>query len=119
MKSILLCLVTLIMLSFSASAQKTSAKFKVYGNCGMCEERIEKAAMGVDGVSKADWYKETKMMKVTFDSGKTNLEAIHQAIANVGHDTDLVTAKDEVYNSLHSCCLYERPKNKKEKKDKK
>ena len=32
-------------------------KFKVYGNCGMCEKRIEKAASSVDGVSKADWDK--------------------------------------------------------------
>lgn len=119
MKNILFSLILLITMSaLPAMAQKESAKFKVYGNCGMCEDRIEKAALGVDGVSKADWYKETKMMKVTFDSSKTNPEAIHQAIAKVGHDTDLVRAKDEVYNALHSCCLYERPKQQKDKKEK-
>jgi|GEM_PF-7057758 len=28
--------------------------FKVYGNCGMCENRIEKAALGVKGVNSDD-----------------------------------------------------------------
>jgi len=29
----------------------------------MCEKRIEKAALGVDGVSIADWNKETKQLR--------------------------------------------------------
>ena len=54
-------------------------KLKVYGNCEMCEERIEKAVKAIDGVTKADWYKETKMLKVTFDESKVKLEDIHNA----------------------------------------
>ena len=59
-------------------------------------------------ITKADWDKETKMMEVTFDPEKTNLEAIEQAIADVGYDTDTAKAKDEVYDKLHSCCKYDR-----------
>ena len=42
-------------------------KFKVYGNCGMCESRIEKAAKTVDGVTAADWNKETKILSRSSD----------------------------------------------------
>ena len=54
----------------------------------MCEARIEKAAKSVEGVSKADWNKDTKMMEVTFDDAKTNVDKVETAIAKVGHDTD-------------------------------
>lgn len=91
-------------------ASNKTEKIKVYGNCSMCEKRIEKAASGVDGVSKADWDKETKMLEVTFDDVKTDIKKVHKAVAAVGHDTDEVKAKDEVYNALHDCCKYERPK---------
>lgn len=83
-------------------------KFKVGGKCGMCETRIEKAAMTVSGVSAAEWDKETQMIEVTFDEAKTSILKVHEAIAEVGHDTELVKADDETYASLPSCCDYER-----------
>jgi copper chaperone CopZ len=82
--------------------------FKVWGNCGMCENRIEKAALGVEGVNSADWDKETKMLKLTCDASKTKVENIHKAIAKVGHDTDKAKADDEVYSKLPGCCKYDR-----------
>ncbi len=95
--------------SFSVSAQEVKIeKFKVYGNCGMCENRIEKAASGLDGVTKADWDQETLMLEVTFNKEKLKIDDIHQAIADVGHDTEKVKADDEVYNALPGCCKYER-----------
>ncbi|MEY3194639.1 MAG: hypothetical protein RIQ78_736, partial [Bacteroidota bacterium] len=42
-----------------------TAKFKVYGNCGMCEQRIEKAA-SIKGVKSADWDVDTKILSITF-----------------------------------------------------
>jgi len=94
-------------LSLWAQSGKTE-KFEVAGNCGMCETRIEKAAKSVEGVSTADWDKETKMIEVKFDAEKTNLHKIHQAIAEVGHDTKMHKASDEVYDKLPACCKYER-----------
>ncbi|MCY1636492.1 heavy-metal-associated domain-containing protein [Marinifilum sp. D737] len=105
---LLLGIVAMITLSYSAQAENKKASFKVSGNCGMCEKTIEKAAKSVDGVSMADWDKKTKVIKVSFDTEKTSLDAIHKAIAKVGYDTEKVKAKDEVYNKLHSCCKYER-----------
>ena len=89
------------------AADKTE-KFKVKGNCGMCEKRIEKAALSVDGVSKADWDKETKKLAVVFDEGKTNIDKIEVAVAKVGHDTPKHKASNEVYSKLPGCCKYDR-----------
>ena len=80
----------------------------VAGNCGMCEARITKAAKGVNGVSDISWNKDTKMMKVSFDGGTTNLSEIEIAIAKVGHDTKNHKAKEVVYDELPACCHYER-----------
>lgn len=83
-------------------------KFKVAGNCGMCETRIEKAAKSVDGVTSAEWDKDTKMIEVSFDDTKADIQKIHEVIAGVGHDTELVKADDETYDNLPACCKYER-----------
>jgi len=94
-------------LSLSAQSGKTE-KFEVAGNCGMCKTRIEKAAKSVAGVSAANWDKESKMTEVTYDSQKTDIHKIHQAIAKAGHDTKMHKASAEVYDELPGCCKYER-----------
>ena len=110
MKS-LIAIVILLLGFGSLQAQDATTKtekFKVYGNCGMCESRIEKAVKSIDGVSAADWDQDTKMIEVTFDSEKTDLDKIHQAIADAGHDTDLKKADDKTYDDLPGCCHYDR-----------
>ena len=95
--------------TFSLFAQTVKTeKFEVAGNCGMCEARIEKAAKAVDGVSSAEWDKETKMIEVAFIPEKTDVHKIQQAIAKVGHDTKMYKAEDGVYDELPACCKYER-----------
>jgi copper chaperone CopZ len=109
MKTKVLSLVALfIMGAFSVFAANKTEKIEVKGNCGMCEKRIEKAASAVEGVSKADWNKETKKLEVTFDDAKTSLDKVEIAITKVGHDTPHHKAKDEVYNELPGCCKYDR-----------
>lgn len=109
MKTKVLSLVALFMLgAVTVFAGNKTEKFKVYGNCGMCETRIEKAAKSVEGVSKADWNKDTKMMEVTFDDSKTDMHEVKMAIAKAGHDTDMHKATDEAYNNLPGCCHYDR-----------
>ena len=90
-----------------ASSKKIiETKFEVQGVCGMCEKRIEEAALRTKGVKVADWDKESKVLKVVFNSQKTSLEAIHANIAEKGHSTELVTAEKEVYKKLPDCCQY-------------
>lgn len=78
---------------------------KVSGNCDMCKARIEKAAK-VDGVSKAEWNAKSKLLSVTYDPAKTNLEQIGKKVAAAGHDTEKVKATDAVYDKLPGCCKY-------------
>lgn len=99
----------LMVITLSVFASSKTEKFKVYGNCGMCESRIEKAAESVDGVESADWNKETKMIEITYDESITDSDKIQLVIAGVGHDTEDYKAKDEVYNELPGCCQYDRP----------
>jgi copper chaperone CopZ len=89
-------------------AESISKKVEVKGNCGMCEKRIEKAALSVDGVSGAEWDKKTKQLEVTFDDSKTDIEKVQKAVAKAGHDTGAYKASEEVYNKLPDCCKYER-----------
>lgn len=85
-----------------------STSFKVYGNCDMCKERIEEAAMGVSGVKSAQWDTETKILNLTTEES-LNILRVHKAIAQVGHDTDKEKALKAVYDQLPECCLYSRP----------
>jgi len=94
----------------SVLAQSKTEKFKVYGNCGMCEQRIEKAALSVEGVDAVDWDKKTKMIEVAFDENKTNVNKIHLAITKAGYDTDKKKAVTTDYKGLPGCCQYDRPK---------
>jgi copper chaperone CopZ len=81
--------------------------FKVWGNCGMCKDRIEKAAKE-EGATSAAWDVKTKMVTVTFDPSKTSVDTISKKLASVGHDTEKYKADDKVYADLPGCCHYER-----------
>jgi copper chaperone CopZ len=92
----------------------TTDTFKVYGNCGMCKATIEGALKDVQGIKKAEWSTETKMMYVTYNKKQITLDDVKKRIAAVGYDTDKFKASDEVYEGLPGCCQYERPKNEQE-----
>ncbi len=89
----------------NSATELVEASFKVSGNCGMCKDRIEKTAKGIEGVETASWDKESKMLKITYKKG-VDIHVVHQKIADAGHDTEMHKAKDEVYNSLPGCCKY-------------
>jgi periplasmic mercuric ion binding protein len=120
MKSFKVFLAVLIMTGFgvnlSAQVQeniqttpKKTETFKVWGNCSMCKDRIEKAVKS-EGASEATWDSKTKMLTVTFDAKKTSVDALSRKIASVGHDTEKYKAPDDVYAKLPGCCHYERSK---------
>lgn len=104
-----------LLLTVSLSAQNKSGKvetaeFEVKGVCNMCKDRIENAAL-IKGVKKAEWNKETGMLKVIYVTKKTNLEPIRKAVAEAGHDTDKVKGNDEAYHKLPKCCAYRDSNN--------
>jgi copper chaperone CopZ len=93
----------------SNTTDKGKATFKVYGNCGMCETRIEEAIKDIEGIKSASWNAETQMMTIKYKKS-IDLDEVQKKIAAVGHDTEKYRAEDSVYNELHGCCKYDRPK---------
>lgn len=106
MKKIVLVLALLVSTISFAQNKTAKASIEVDGVCMMCKDRIEKAAIKSKGVKSAIWNVETHELKLIFDDSKTNLKAIQQNIADVGHDTKEIKASDEAYNSVHPCCMY-------------
>lgn len=106
MKTILISLFTIASLIAVGQTSKTvKTDIKVYGNCGMCKARIEKA-LDRSGVKTASWDTKSKMLSVVYNPNKLSEQQIHNFIAEVGHDTDKAKAKDETYAKLPFCCLY-------------
>jgi periplasmic mercuric ion binding protein len=105
MKKIFVLLFALTSVLSFAQSKTVSAKIKVFGNCGMCKQRIE-TALDVKGIKTAIWDSKTKMLDVVYNRSKITEQKIHEIVASVGHDTELVKAKDNVYSDLPFCCLY-------------
>lgn len=107
----------LLMTVFTISAQGQENKNKnknakytteINGNCEQCQKRIQKAAYSVPGVKSASWSVETHQLSLIINEEKCSLMDVKNAIAKVGHDTDSIKSTKEDYDSLHSCCQYER-----------
>ena len=99
----------LLFLSFVANGQELS--IKVYGACGMCQERIESNAENVIGVNSASWEQEENLLTVSYAAGLFQENELHQKMASIGHDTDKIKSSDEVYDNLHGCCKYRVEEN--------
>ena len=108
MKTLVASLASLILAGSILTAQEPSVKetqFKVFGNCGMCKTRIEKA-MQIREVKYAKWNKTTKMLSVAYLYPGLSIDSLQQRLAAVGHDTEKFKAPDSVYAALPACCLY-------------
>ena len=98
-------------LSFYAqdkSSKNEKASLEVLGNCGMCKDRIEKAAISVKGVKYASWDIPSGQLRLVYNGLKTNLDAIEKQITGSGHDTENHETTVEKYNQLPACCQYVR-----------
>ncbi len=107
--------ITLLALLFifqsNAHAQRdniTTTEITVLGNCGMCKERIEKAAYSVRGMRRADWDQQKQILELTFRNDRTDQEIIERAIAKAGHDTENFLTDENTHANLHHCCVYKR-----------
>lgn len=97
-------------ISIGQSSNIVETEFKVSGNCGMCQVRIENAAL-IKGVKKAVWDKENQSLKVIYRSDKVEILDIHKAVAKAGHDTSIIKAEDAVYSKIPYCCSYRENPN--------
>lgn len=100
---ILICI--LLLAGNKIKAQMITATLSVKGNCDMCKKRIENAA-DIKGVKNCNWDEKTKVASITYNSEKTSMVEIEQAIAKKGYDTEGVKADEEAYKKLPKCCHY-------------
>ena len=89
-------------------SKNDKASFEVLGNCGMCKDRIEKAAFSVKGVKYASWDIPSGQLRLVYNGLKTNLDVIEMQIATSGHDTENHKTTVEIYDKLPACCQYVR-----------
>jgi copper chaperone CopZ len=112
MKKTILSALSILFIGMGVNAQQSeTATFTVYGNCGMCERTIEGAVSEKDGVTLADWDRETHQMTISYNPEKISVDKVKEKIAAKGYDSDTHRAKDNTYKALPGCCQYERPKN--------
>ncbi len=72
--------------------------------CGMCEERIEKALKKIDGVVSVEADAEADTVVVTYNPEKTSRKSIEREIADLGYDAGEKKAKAEAQAKLPGCC---------------
>lgn len=115
-KTLSILFATLLMAGLSFISKSTTAQsskveeveITVLGNCGMCKDRIERAAYSVRGVRHADWEAKEQKLTLSYRNDKTELATIERAIAKAGHDTENFLTDEETHSNLHSCCIYKR-----------
>ena len=102
----ILLLLSVVVSSAQIKNSKTES-VKIYGNCGMCEAKIEKAG-SLNNIASVDWNADTKMAVLTYDPKITNPDEILKHIALAGYDSDKFLAPDDTYSKLAGCCQYDR-----------
>jgi copper chaperone CopZ len=95
-----------VLLAQNKNTEKVS--FEVTGNCEICKKRIEKSALTVKGVKAANWDIPSNLISIVYNPNRVTLLKIQNTIAQIGHDTPLAKAPDEIYNKLPLCCIYKR-----------
>ena len=109
-------LLTVFTIFFSASAfaqkQKTVEtaiiKTAIYCDhckaCETCGPRFEKTLLKEKGIQMVTLDEEAMTIKIVYNTKKTDLNAIKQAISKLGYDADEVRADPVAYEGLDGCC---------------
>ncbi len=107
-----LCLIAaFIFLSIASTTAQSSIvtdTLVVNGDCNMCKKKIETACFGLKGMKTANWDDEALKLIVSYDSTKTNADAILKRVALIGYDNQNYKADDKAYYKLDECCQYDR-----------
>ncbi len=91
MKKLLLVAAMILPMMAIAIGNANTVEFKVNGNCGGCKATIENAAK-IEGVSKAEWSVDTKMLSITYCTETVDLNDVYQKIADAGYSIEKLEA---------------------------
>lgn len=108
MKTNILIITLFAILSFglniNAQSKIEEVKIKTSAQCDMCKFTIEEAMTYAKGVKKFNLNVESKVLTVSFNTKKTNIEEIKEAVNKVGYDADETKADIKAYEKLPACC---------------
>ena len=97
-----------LLLSGSAFSQKApaAAEIKVVtsAECGTCKKILEDKLNYTKGVRFAELDVESKVLKVSYATKKTNPDEIRKVISEIGYDADEVNANPSSQQQLPKCC---------------
>lgn len=79
-------------------------KIKTSAICEMCKERIEKQLAFTKGVTEANLDLKDKVVTISYNSKKTDVDKLKKAINDAGYDADETVANEKSYEKLPSCC---------------
>ncbi|WP_205528268.1 heavy-metal-associated domain-containing protein [Flavobacterium psychrotrophum] len=109
----LLAIFTLLLSSANMAAQQKTvqtATIKTVIHCDHCKacetcgDKFNRTLLKQKGVQMVVLDEKAMTIKVTYNSKKTNLDAIKQAIGKLGYDADDVKADPQAYAGLDDCC---------------
>ncbi|GIV27198.1 MAG: hypothetical protein KatS3mg027_1012 [Bacteroidia bacterium] len=106
-KFIFLSILSVLLVLFSCKSNVVETQVHVWGVCDLSKSKIDSAAK-LEGVVKADWDKETRLLTLEFDSTKVSLDNILKNVAMAGFDNERYFADDYAYEQLPDECKYER-----------
>ena len=75
--------------------------------CASCEVTIKKAVKSVDGVTAVTVDGESKLVRVTYAEGATDVGKIETAISMAGYQANGKKADAKAYTNLPDCCKIE------------
>jgi copper chaperone CopZ len=110
MKSLFFVFFSFFLFTATFAANEAPAKkvkevvIQTSAQCGMCEERLEKALYKVKGVKSVALNLENKKITILYKTKHTNADALRKVIANTGYDADKVEADKKAYEALPTCC---------------
>lgn len=84
--------------------KKQIAYIQTNAQCEDCKERIEGVLNYEKGVSYAIMDLETKIVEVKYNTEKTSIDKIRNAISLIGYNADDVKANAEAQAALPECC---------------
>ncbi|WP_445711051.1 heavy-metal-associated domain-containing protein [Flavobacterium sp.] len=105
-------LAVLFSFSTTAFAQKGTQKavIKTFLHCDHCKkcetcgEKFKVEMLNIKGVKMYELDDKAMTFTVYYNSKKTDLQSIREAISKMGYDADDVKADPEAYENLDGCC---------------
>ena len=103
----IIILIVLMAGGMSATAQtknEENVEIKSSVICGMCQRTIEYDLTFQKGVKSVNVDLEKKVIQITFNTKKTDVDKLRKRITEIGYNADDLKRVNEAYLKLPDCC---------------